>query len=517
MALTFTQTDDVASCPVMAACAPAGGTISSQASDFAMRVGGTAGTVAESFDIPAGSSRYGVFFQSGATDQTDWPSGNWTVNLNVSTAQNNTAWTGVWVCRIDDACGTVASVGSETTSTDISAGGVFSKTVTGAATTGAATDRVYVVCEFTNSHNMTARTVGVTPSETVASPIPEPESVTVSTGNATDVTATSATLNGTLDEFSVATSADVWFEWRAVGATTWNSTPVQNRTATGAFSAPISGLTSTTDYEFRAQASTTNASSTGATNTFVTQSGDFFDVAITGSNSPVVAGEPLTVNYTVTNTGTEAGTQDVELFAEQRAPARTETLIDDFEWGGPITDRYAGATGSYVIDQNAPIYEGLYSLKRPSGTTWVGVYSNPGGGLPYYPGRGDIIWHHLQQTATGRSIFHFGSTGGDPNAGDCYGFELRSDTNASRIFRRDAGTTTTLDSVSYAFQTGQWYQVRLGFGAEGDDLIEATVFTDAGEQVLYLSATDATYNGTGLGVHTNTTAAYDRITADVIQ
>lgn len=172
---TFQETDDVASCAVMTACAPAGGTISSQASDFAMRVGGTPGSVAESFDIPAGSSRYGVFFQSDATEQTDWPSGNWTVSLNVSTAQNNTAWTGVWVCRIDDACGTVASVGSETTSTDISAGGVFSKTVTaGAATTGAATDRVYVVCEFTNSHSMTARTIGVTPSETVTSPIPEP-------------------------------------------------------------------------------------------------------------------------------------------------------------------------------------------------------------------------------------------------------------------------------------------------------------------------------------------------------
>ena len=274
MAVVFQQTDEVSACEPMAACAPPASLIEPiepPLVDAAMQPDGTPGSVEETMDIAAGTSAYKAFFQSGAVGQADWPAGNWTVDLRVSTAQNNIAWTGVWICRIDDTCGTVASVGSETTSTDISAGGLFSKTVSGDATSGLDTERVYVVCEFTNSHSMTSRTVGITPSETVTSPIPEPEAVTVTTGTASNVTDTTATLNGSLDELAGATSADVWFDWRAVGATAWNTTPVQTMTATGPFSADLTGLTATTDYEFRAQASTTNASSTGATATFTTK------------------------------------------------------------------------------------------------------------------------------------------------------------------------------------------------------------------------------------------------------
>lgn len=295
MALTFQQTDEVASCPISEACAPLTTTISSQASDFAMRPGGTPGVTAESFDIPAGSSRYGVFFQSDDVGQADWPAGNWTIRLNVSSAQNNTAWDGVWVCRVDNACATVASVGSETTSVDISAGGVFSKTVSGTATTGTTTDAVYIVCRFTNSHSMTARTVGVLPNETVASPIPEPEAVTVATGTASNITDTAATLNGDLTQLSGATSADVWFEWRPVGATTWNTTPVQTLTTEGPFSANLTGLTATTDYEFRAQGATTNATSTGTTATFTTSA------------------PPTVISGTVTQGGTAVGSAPVTI------------------------------------------------------------------------------------------------------------------------------------------------------------------------------------------------------------
>lgn len=266
MGITFQQTDAASACAPMSACAPAK-TIVTPIVDVAMAPGGTPGTTAETFDIAASASEYKTFFQSDDVGQTDWPAGNWTVNLNISSAQNNMAWTGVWICRVDTTCGTIASVGSETASVDVSAGGIFSKTVTGAATTGATTDAVYVVCQFANSHTMTARTIGVTPSETVASPI---EIVTVETGSAASVTDTSATLNGTLSALDGTTSADVWFEWRPVGGTTWNTTPAQTLTAPGSFSAGITGLTETTDYEFRAQATTANASSTGLTATFTT-------------------------------------------------------------------------------------------------------------------------------------------------------------------------------------------------------------------------------------------------------
>ena len=174
MALTFQQTDEVSACAPMAACAPAPSSpIEAPLVDVSMRVDGTPGTTEETMDIPAGSSVYKTFFQSGQVGRADWPGGDWTVNINITTAQNNITLSGVWICRIKDDCTPDVAVGSNTTGFDASAAGVISVPVSGTLTSGLETDRVYIVCEFTNSHSMTARTVGVTPSETVASPIPE--------------------------------------------------------------------------------------------------------------------------------------------------------------------------------------------------------------------------------------------------------------------------------------------------------------------------------------------------------
>jgi hypothetical protein len=75
----------------------------------------------------------------------------------------------------------------------------------------------------------------------------------VTTNAATNITSTSATLNGTLNSLGGAASCLVWFEW---GPTTsyGNSTPVQTLTSTGAFLANISGLASNTTYYFEAKA-----------------------------------------------------------------------------------------------------------------------------------------------------------------------------------------------------------------------------------------------------------------------
>ncbi len=75
----------------------------------------------------------------------------------------------------------------------------------------------------------------------------------VTTNSVTNITKTSVTLNGTLNNMGNAVSCLVWFEW---GPTTsyGNSTPVQTLTSSGAFSANISGLNSNTNYYFKARA-----------------------------------------------------------------------------------------------------------------------------------------------------------------------------------------------------------------------------------------------------------------------
>ncbi len=92
----------------------------------------------------------------------------------------------------------------------------------------------------------------------------------VTTNPATDVTADSATLNGSLDDLGTASSVDVSFQW---GETTdyGNETPPQTMTAPGAFSGDLTDLEPNTTYHFRAKA-VGNGASYGDDTAFSTES-----------------------------------------------------------------------------------------------------------------------------------------------------------------------------------------------------------------------------------------------------
>ncbi len=98
---------------------------------------------------------------------------------------------------------------------------------------------------------------------------PQPPAVT--TGSASGVTHSSATLTGNLDIGASAT-ADVYFEY---GTTTayGSSTGMMTKTASGAFSASVSGLTPSTMYHFRAAVSYDSTTSNGGDMTLTTAVG----------------------------------------------------------------------------------------------------------------------------------------------------------------------------------------------------------------------------------------------------
>ena len=199
---TFQQTDTNSSCGAMQSCSTS--TVATDNVDYHMAVDGTAGTTETTFDIPAGSSQAVAFFQSEPIDTDTWASGTYTLDIEVTSAQNNTSITHIWLCQVDSTCSTVGTIGDAAFSRDISGAGVFSFDIPGQEVTNTGTDSVYCVVEVTNDHNMTSRTVGVTPSQTLATPIFQPVSVTVSpptataTGTAPAPTVTTRTVAGTV-------------------------------------------------------------------------------------------------------------------------------------------------------------------------------------------------------------------------------------------------------------------------------------------------------------------------------
>jgi subtilisin family serine protease len=116
----------------------------------------------------------------------------------------------------------------------------------------------------------------------------------VSTGTTSNVGETSATLQGSLDNLDGASSADVYFEWRESGASSWNTTSTQTLSATGSFSATISGLTKGTGYEYRAVGNASDGdSNTGSTATFTTDS-NCVDATVWPSGSGQTGAEYIT-------------------------------------------------------------------------------------------------------------------------------------------------------------------------------------------------------------------------------
>ncbi len=107
-------------------------------------------------------------------------------------------------------------------------------------------------------------------------------SVTVSTGSASNVGTSSATLSGDLTDLGGASSADVYFEYGESGTTLDSTTGTQTLSSTGTFSADVSNLSSGTDYDFRAVASASDGDTdTGSSVTFTTSSSS-------GSSSPAI-------------------------------------------------------------------------------------------------------------------------------------------------------------------------------------------------------------------------------------
>lgn len=94
---------------------------------------------------------------------------------------------------------------------------------------------------------------------------------TVDTDGSSNIGDNSATLEGTLVELDDAASADVNFEYRETGASSFQATTLQTLSSEQAYTEDVTGLSAGTDYEFRANGEASDGDTdTGVLLTFTT-------------------------------------------------------------------------------------------------------------------------------------------------------------------------------------------------------------------------------------------------------
>ena len=161
IALNYQQTGVAATSGQQGACCGAVLIGGSQEQSSLCTIGGSGAsspvTVGGSqFDI--GTGQAGVMFEIEPTASVVWEAGTWTIRLNVTTANANVTWASTYICRLNAAGVSQATIGSNVGhNTSLSTTGVKTNTVTGASQSPAAGDSAYVVLVFNvaNSNNQT--------------------------------------------------------------------------------------------------------------------------------------------------------------------------------------------------------------------------------------------------------------------------------------------------------------------------------------------------------------------------
>jgi len=157
-----------------------------------------------------------------------------------------------------------------------------------------------------------------------------PNDPAVTTDAASNVSDTGATLNGTLTDLAGESSADVYFEYRETGSSSWTATSAQTLSATGSFDETVSGLSAGTDYEYRSVAETSGSVvDTGSTVTFATTGGG-------GGNW----WDPYTDSDEIASSAGQHVLPAIDDFENTGSPdaGKILTLIESFETLTPVPD-----------------------------------------------------------------------------------------------------------------------------------------------------------------------------------
>ena len=206
-----------------------------------------------------------------------------------------------------------------------------------------------------------------------------------------------------------------------------------------------------------------------------------------------------------------------------RGVAIPDTVVDDFEWGGPVDDRYTAISGSisnWDITTNSPVREGDHSLKFNGGSPSQRITSDENDGLDYYPEVGDKIWTwvYLEHSDASPRIGFFVPDGGEDREGAST--EINARDGSFEIGIEEQQT----DSTSVSFSTDKWYLWEIDTADNDGDLeFRSTLYDgdttdDSVLASLTYSGSFGQINERGVGIteaRDRKDYSIDRIVADV--
>ena len=318
----------------------------------------------------------------------------------------------------------------------------------------------------------------------------------VSTSSATNVTATSATLNGNLTSLGGAGSVNVYFQY---GLTTsyGSTTATQTKSSTGTFDAAISGLTPSTTYHFRAVA--VGSTAYGSDVTFTTVSGGG------GSSSP---GHQFYGNVYINGVLTSAGTTVAAYVNGVSAASTTTDSSGRYGWS-PLF-YVPGSSGTVTFYVNGVLVPQTAQWAR-GGITSLHLYGATGV-LTVTTGSGTYV-SSTTATLSGTLV----SLGTDTSASVSIQYGTTTSYGSSTTAQTMSSTGTFTHTAS-SLTSGTTYHYRAK--AVGSTTVygsDATyVHTPGGTLAVVTSTatvdtTTATLNGsvTGLGTDTSATVSFE--------
>jgi subtilisin family serine protease len=297
----------------------------------------------------------------------------------------------------------------------------------------------YNVYEVPHELVITSATAGVYESAFTSVLIVEAPPVT--TNDATDITTTSAALNGYLNSLGLDSAVDVSFEWSTTSGNLDQFTPAQTMDSTGAFSTSLSNLEAGTQYFFRAKAegsSTVYGNELG----FTTPLYDF-DIL---RDLPAYASPGSTFNVAVTFTSPVEGFHAIGLsdLAPEDWTVEVDNVEEDPAWCSPdpMASNATGNQAYYIWGgpyMDGIVFTAVYQVTVPEDAK-AGVYDFTGQ-LEYYVGEAGPYTNGV---------------GGDTQIEIVEGARITGETwEVKGIILQ--GTTVTIDGVGSAVSDDQGY------------------------------------------------------------